>query len=677
MGDHTEMRWTACTAASVDDEPPPSARSGHSATLVGGYVVVFGGTQGKNFRADTIVLDVRATSDVKRARWFRPKPAAAGGPGPRAFHSAVAVGTDLYVLCGRMGREQHGDVWVLDTTTWSWSSLADRFPSAKHTGVTPRDFGVASRVPNGRNVLLFGGFDGHRWLNDLNVLDVATGEWRAVVIPVAPTPRSGHAGDVVDSRVLLFGGQASNGQLCGDLWALRDADTDLIAASADALVDILESDSMMSTSKGTNEPESQGARWTRLHLRGQAPSPRTGHSVTAVGNKVVVFGGHGDDGWLVKQHVYYDDAHVVDRELGRWRRLETVVGTNDALNGAASGTGPATSWTSSKGTPLSTDAESRARSRDAVSKPSPRAFHSMTRVGEKLFLFGGFTGDAALSDAWWLEFGDEDAPERIATRAVSTAPTATAGGPFASPAPSATARFGVGSPPFTGTPFTGTSFTGTPLTGTPLGNVAGGVGRLLLSGLGAAVGSAARGVGGVGFSGAPEDAAGGSMPSVSARGAESIQSGARRANKERLLGSVLESIERMSAEVDAYPDVGAASRGHFFASCDPGDLRVGDLRDALAAYRRAVPAQGLGLGLGIKGLGFRGVGVSTEADAADAADREENARAAREDVEQTRGRFMHFSPENVRVGDIPALLAELQGALIAEAQEERGPDTNA
>ena len=54
------MRWSACAAASADDEPPPSARSGHSATLVGGYVVVFGGTQGKHFHADTVVLDARA-----------------------------------------------------------------------------------------------------------------------------------------------------------------------------------------------------------------------------------------------------------------------------------------------------------------------------------------------------------------------------------------------------------------------------------------------------------------------------------------------------------------------------------------------------------------------------------------------------------------------------------------
>ena len=45
---------------------------------MGGYVVVFGGTQGKHFHADTVVLDARALSDVKRARWFRPTPAKRG-----------------------------------------------------------------------------------------------------------------------------------------------------------------------------------------------------------------------------------------------------------------------------------------------------------------------------------------------------------------------------------------------------------------------------------------------------------------------------------------------------------------------------------------------------------------------------------------------------------------------
>ena len=618
------MRWSACAAASADDEPPPSARSGHSATLVGGYVVVFGGTQGKHFHADTVVLDARALSDVKRARWFRPTPAATGGPGPRAFHSAVAVGTDLYVLCGRTGREQHGDVWVLDTTTWRWSALADRFPSAKRVGVTPRDFGVAARVPNGNNVLLFGGFDGHGWLNDLHVLDVATGEWRAVAVPVAPSPRSGHAGDVVDSRVLLFGGQASNGQLCGDLWALRDPDTDPIARDADALVDILdgrgdasspptgadgrrsaEADADASAARDARaEESSREPRWTRLHLRGQPPGPRTGHSVTCVGNKVLVFGGRGDDGWLVKQHVYYDDAHAVDRELGKWRRLERVAGSNQ--------------------------------------RPSPRAFHTMTKVGDALLLLGGFSGETALGDAWWCEFGEEDAAAETERAAAAAERLKHPGAAAHSPLPAAS-LFGSPSPP-----------AGLPRGGglSVAGNVAGGVGRLLMSGLGV-VGTAARGVGtaaGVGVADASATRGARASPGLERASEPSRRDERqRRLRKEHLLASLLRSVERKSAEDESYPDVGEEGRRHFFASCDPGDLRVGDVRDALAAYRRAVPAQGLGMPPGMPGM--------------PGLDGEENV-----DGVPSRGRFMHFSPENVRVGDVPAMLAELQGALIAEAQ---------
>ena len=571
--------------------------------------MVFGGTEGKSFRADTVVLDARAPSDVKRARWFRPTPAATGGPGPRAFHSAVAVGTDLYVLCGRTGREQHGDVWVLDTTTWRWSALADRFPSARRVGVTPRDFGTAARVPNGNNVLLFGGFDGHRWLNDLHVLDVAVGEWRAVPVPIAPSPRSGHACDAVDSRVLLFGGQASNGQLCGDLWALRDPDAekDRVARDADALVDILDrgergetAEKKKAASVSVSVSETAAApRWTRLHLRGHAPSPRVGHSVTCVGGKVVVFGGRGDDGWLVKQQVYHDDAHAVDRKLGKWRRLDRVAGSNLG--------------------------------------PSPRAFHTMTKVGDALLLLGGFTGESALADAWWCEFGEEDAAAETERAAAAAERMKSPAAAAPSPTPAASL---FGSPPAGFPPGGGLSVAG---------NVAGGVGRLLMSGLGV-VGTAARGVGtaaGVGV--ADASATRGARERASEPSRRDEPSRQRRLRKEHLLASLLRSVERKSAEDESYPDVGEEGRRHFFASCDPGDLRVGDVRDALAAYRRAVPAQGLGMPPGMPGM--------------PGLDGEENV-----DGVPSRGRFMHFSPENVRVGDVPAMLAELQGALIAEAQ---------
>mgnify|MGYP003303506911 CR=1 FL=1 len=82
---------------------------------------------------------------------------------------------------------------------------------------------------------------------------------------------------------------------------------------------------------------------------------------------VVVAGGVGDDGWLVKERVYFDDAHVLDSDNARWRRLAF---------GDEGGTGP-----------------------------SARAYHTLTRVSEsKCLCFGGFNGVDACNDAWWLVF---------------------------------------------------------------------------------------------------------------------------------------------------------------------------------------------------------------------------------------------------------------------------------
>ena len=93
-------------------------------------------------------------------------------------------------------------------------------------------------------------------------------------------------------RLLMFGGQASNGQLCGDLWALRGV-VGWGGGGGGSSVDSGRRVSATHSISGSGGGEEDTPRWTRLQLRGTAPSARAGHCVTAAGPYVVVFGGKG------------------------------------------------------------------------------------------------------------------------------------------------------------------------------------------------------------------------------------------------------------------------------------------------------------------------------------------------------------------------------------------------
>jgi hypothetical protein len=288
-------------------------------------VVVFGGLHTSNFVGETVVLS------LKEGRWWRPPSAAVGGPGPRAFHCAVAVDKQLFVICGRTGRQQHGDTWVLDTTTWEWRPMGRMPGSVGSDAIAPRDFGTAQRVGTTHKIVLFGGYDGKKWLADAHVLDTAAGVWRPIQFSSpSPSPRSGHAMSTSQNgRHLLFGGQGPNGTLCHDLWALKGVDES--EGSQDGSQET-EGKPGVQSIKG--EP-SVGPRWTKLALRGEAPVARAGHALVALDRFIVVFGGGGGKGWMSKQQEYRNDVHVIDRETMRWRRLAGIAPSEAGRGGLA------------------------------------------------------------------------------------------------------------------------------------------------------------------------------------------------------------------------------------------------------------------------------------------------------------------------------------------------------
>ncbi|XP_076943956.1 protein GLUTELIN PRECURSOR ACCUMULATION 3-like isoform X2 [Bidens hawaiensis] len=272
--------------------PIPQPRSGHTAVNVGkSKIVVFGGLVDKKFLNDVSVYD------IDNKLWFQPECTGSGSegqtaPSPRAFHIAIAIDCHMFVFGGRLGTKRLGDFWVLDTDIWQWSELTSfgDLPS-------PRDFAAASAIGN-QKIVMYGGWDGKKWLSDVFVLDTMSLEWTELVVTgTLPPPRCGHTATMVEKRLLVYGGRGGGGPIMGDLWAL----------------------------KGLVEEDTEAPGWTLLKLPGQAPSARCGHTVTSGGHYLLMFGGHGTSGWLSRYDVYFNDCVVLDRVSVQWKRLATNI----------------------------------------------------------------------------------------------------------------------------------------------------------------------------------------------------------------------------------------------------------------------------------------------------------------------------------------------------------------
>jgi hypothetical protein len=121
--------------------------------------------------------------------------------------------------------------------------------------------------------------------------------------------------------------------------------------------------------------------WTQLKLPGQAPSSRCGHTVTSGGHYLLLFGGHGTGGWLSRYDVYYNDTIILDRVTAQWKRL-----------------------------PIGNE------------PPPPRAYHTMTCIGARHLLIGGFDGKLTFGDLWWLVPEDDPIAKRSSVPQVVNPP---------------------------------------------------------------------------------------------------------------------------------------------------------------------------------------------------------------------------------------------------------------
>lgn len=243
----------------------PSARGGHSATLVGSRIFVFGGHRFGGDEAvyfnDCQVLDV----DANQWKELRAKGTA---PSPRYGHSATLVGPRV-ILFGGVGQGAFlRDLHALDTTTSTWyqGPCSGGAPAARygHTACLHKT-----------KLLVFGG-QGATTFGDLHILDLGCMAWNAPeTTGPKPGPRQGHAALMVQDHMIVHGGfylpkttkptSFTSGKLLDDAYL-----NDLRVLDVNSFV------------------------WSRMRTHGAPPPGRFGHSLALSGEDLIAFGGwHG------------------------------------------------------------------------------------------------------------------------------------------------------------------------------------------------------------------------------------------------------------------------------------------------------------------------------------------------------------------------------------------------
>jgi len=191
----------------------------NSLTLLGAegnYVVVFTSPAEKAawlFDFNTVTRELA----MKRMQVTWSVPGVKGtAPQPRQNHTAVIIDHKMYVFGGTTtNKKVLGDMNVLDLESLTWST-------AEPTGHPPSARYGHSCVVYQKLLLVFGGFDGSKRLNDVYKYDTIKNVWiQPDVKGEKPDARSSHCAALLgNTRMDVYGGVIS-GKVTGNMFVLN------------------------------------------------------------------------------------------------------------------------------------------------------------------------------------------------------------------------------------------------------------------------------------------------------------------------------------------------------------------------------------------------------------------------------------------------------------------------
>ncbi|KAK9455101.1 hypothetical protein V1511DRAFT_458897 [Dipodascopsis uninucleata] len=237
-----------------------SPRYGHSSAIAGNAFVVFGGDTRESEEDpldDNLYFLNTATFKWSIAAVHGARPVARYG------HAMAVIGTRLYVFGGQVDGFFFNDLLCFDLGVMQESGVARWELVKPKTANVPAARTNHTMVAYKEKLIVFGGTNSLEWFNDTWCFDTQTGIWAEVhTVGYVPKVVEGHRAIVVNGFMYIFGGRSKEGRNLQDLGSLKLS----------------------------------SQRWYRFQNMGPAPSARSGHSLSIVGSKIFVLGGHPESG---------------------------------------------------------------------------------------------------------------------------------------------------------------------------------------------------------------------------------------------------------------------------------------------------------------------------------------------------------------------------------------------
>ena len=235
---------------------------------------------------------------------------------------ATEVTQKVVFIGGANPSETFSDIHILDLETLSWNMVSppNFAPRYEHISYTP------SSTPNKVYILAGADQEANISVDYVQCYDVKDEQWSAVKTSgTAPSARTHHTTACIDDCVYIFSGGKSGAE------PVQDRQVYCFNASTNT--------------------------WTSPVISGDSPSPRHGHTMTALSKRIYCFGG-------MAGTKFYNDLHVLDLDKGAW---------------------------------ITPKVKKRC-------VPEARAAHAAVVDGINLYIFGGMNKDGmALCDLWKLD----------------------------------------------------------------------------------------------------------------------------------------------------------------------------------------------------------------------------------------------------------------------------------